>query len=42
MQVIECCLQDDETAFERFFATEVPVVSEKQELVQQIKTANVG
>ncbi len=35
-------LQDDEAAFESFFAQEVPVVREKQELVHQIKQANIG
>ena len=35
-----CFLQDDEAAFESYFAQEVPVVREKQELVQQIKQAN--
>jgi len=34
--------QDDEAAFESYFAKEVPVVREKQELVQQIKQANIG
>jgi hypothetical protein len=37
-----CFSQDDEAAFESYFAQEVPVVREKQELVQQIKQANIG
>jgi len=34
--------QDDEAAFESYFEKEVPVVSQKQALVQQIKMVNIG
>ena len=33
--------QNDEAEFEEYFAKEAPIVREKQELVQQIKHANI-